>query len=418
MEIDPLKDFVASDAAASIAGEEPPAVPSPAPVRLLSLDAYRGFTMLAMASGGLGLAAVAGQFPENGFWKSVSYHFSHAEWIGCAFWDLIQPSFMFMVGVSMAFSGAHRAGRGQSWRRMLAHAAFRAVFLTLLGVFLRSNGHPQSNWTFEDVVSQIGLGYVFLFFLWGRGFKAQLAAAGGILLGYWLLFALWPLPGADYEWAKVGVDPAWPDKLDGFAAHWNKNANPAHYFDVWLLNLFPRAKEFIANGGGYQTLSFIPSLATMIFGLLAGEVLRLSWSAGRKIGLLAGAGLAGLLLGELCGVIGLCPVVKRIWTPSWTLFSTGWTLLFLAAFYLVIDRGTLRRWAWPGIVVGMNSIAMYIMTWLFPGWIRQTVKTHLGTDAFDVFGKPYAEFLQRSLSVILLFVVCAWMHRRKIFLRV
>ncbi len=422
MEIDPLEDFVAgepaSDAAASIASEKPPAVSPPAPVRLLSLDAYRGFTMLAMASGGLGLAAVAGQFPESGFWSSVGYHFSHAEWIGCAFWDLIQPSFMFMVGVSMAFSCANRAARGQSRRRMLAHAVFRAVFLTLLGVFLRSNGRPLTNWTFEDVVSQIGLGYVFLFLLWGRGFKVQLSAAGGILLGYWLLFALWPLPGADYDWAKVGVGSSWPHKLEGFAAHWNKNANPAHYFDVWLLNLFPRSEPFTANGGGYETLSFVPSLATMIFGLLAGEVLRLSWSAERKVGLLAGAGAAGLLLGELCGAIGLCPVVKRIWTPGWTFFSTGWTLLLLAGFYLVIDRWGLRRWAWPGVVVGMNSIAMYIMTWLFPGWIRQTVKTHLGADAFEIVGKPYSEFLQRTFSLVLLFLICVWMHRRKIFLRV
>src|SRR5262245_46440789 len=122
---------------------------SPLPGRLVSLDAYRGLTMLAMASGGLGLARVAQKFPDSEAWQTIGYQFEHVPWVGCALWDLIQPSFMFMVGVSMAYSCASRQAHGQSYRRMFAHACLRSLILVLLGIFLRSDGRPRTNFTFE-----------------------------------------------------------------------------------------------------------------------------------------------------------------------------------------------------------------------------------------------------------------------------
>ncbi|MBI5397231.1 MAG: DUF5009 domain-containing protein, partial [Verrucomicrobia bacterium] len=104
-----------------------PAVPSKPP-RLMSLDAFRGFTMLAMASGGLGIVAVAKKMPDS-IWASVAPQLQHAEWIGCAAWDLIMPAFMFIVGVAMPFSFARRAAEGQSFGRQFRHALVRAVVL-------------------------------------------------------------------------------------------------------------------------------------------------------------------------------------------------------------------------------------------------------------------------------------------------
>src|SRR5882724_1280822 len=111
------------------------ATPTP-PARLVSLDAYRGLTMLAMASGGLGLHRVAQSFPDSRVWQIIGYQFEHVPWVGCALWDLIQPSFMFMVGVSMAYSCASRLAHGQSYGRMLWHACVRSLILILLGIFL------------------------------------------------------------------------------------------------------------------------------------------------------------------------------------------------------------------------------------------------------------------------------------------
>lgn len=373
--------------------------------------------MLFMVSGGFGLWRIAESFPESTVWQFVDYHVRHAAWVGCTAWDLIQPSFTFMVGVSLAYSCLARTTRGQSYGQLFAHAIFRAVFLTLLGVFLRSNGRAATYWTFEDVVSQIGLGYVLLFLLWRRGVAQQAVALGAILIGYWALFAFWPLPEASHDWAAVGVVPDGEHQLSGFAAHWNKNANPAHDFDVWFLNLFPRETPFTHNGGGYHTLSFIPSLATMIMGLMAGELLLAERTVRRKLGTLLVAGIAGLAAGALLDALGVCPLVKRIWTPSWTLYSGGWALLILVALYAIMDVGRIRAWAFPGIVVGLNPLTMYIMSGLLPGWLRTTIETHAG-DVFGLLGDTYRPFLGKTVGLLILFLICLWMYRRKIFLRV
>src|SRR5207249_446599 len=115
------------------------------PGRLVSMDAYRGFVMLLMASEGLRIAEVAhASFPQSPLWQFLAYHVDHVEWVGCSLWDLIQPSFTFLVGVALAFSFATRKARGQSWGQMLRHAVIRSVALVLLGVFLRSVGRPMT----------------------------------------------------------------------------------------------------------------------------------------------------------------------------------------------------------------------------------------------------------------------------------
>ncbi len=369
--------------------------------RLVSLDAYRGFTMLAMASGGFCLTPLARHFPDSDFWSFVGHHATHVSWRGCAAWDLILPAFMFMVGVSMAYSCASRKAKGQSYRRMLLHAIWRSLVLILLGVFLRSNGRPETYWTVVDVVSQIGLGYVFLFLLWGRKVKVQLGVIAAILVGYWALFAFWP-------WSEAELS-------GGIAAHWNKGTHPGRLFDEWLLTLFPSFQHF---HGDYPALNFIPSLATMAIGLLAGELLRSDRSPWRKVGFLTAAGLGGLAFGFLLDHFDICPMVKRIWTPSWVLFSGGWVLLSLTALYVVIDVWRFRAWAFPAVVVGMNSLATYIMACLIRGWISQTLRTHLGNDVFHVFGDLYAPTVHSGAVLLVMWLICFWMYRQRIFLRV
>jgi heparan-alpha-glucosaminide N-acetyltransferase len=142
----------------------------------------------------------------------------HVAWSGCALWDLIQPAFMFMVGVAVPWSVANRQARGQSFARMLGHATGRAVLLVLLAVFLTSAWSRQTEWVFTNVLAQIGLGYPFLFLLAFTGPRTPWMAAFGILIAYWLAFALYPLPPADFDWKAVGVPADWAH-LSGFAAH-------------------------------------------------------------------------------------------------------------------------------------------------------------------------------------------------------
>ena len=386
--------------------------------RLTSLDVYRGLTMLFMASEIIRIPEVTATFTDSRFWQFVTDQLSHKQWVGCSAWDLIQPSFTFMVGVALPFSYASRKAKGQSFGKMLLHVIYRSLALTFLGVFLRSDSRTQTYFTFEDVLSQIGLGYTFLFLLCRTRPKTQLIAALLILVGYWAAFALYPAPGPGFDYQSVGVPPDWPHHQTGFAAHWDKNTNFAAAFDQWFLNLFPREKPFVFNGGGYLTLSFIPSLATMIFGLLSGGLLRSQRPGVRKVQILLVCGLLGLVLGALLHALGICPIVKRIWTPSWTIFSTGWTCLFLAAFYWVIDLKGYKRWAFPALVVGMNSITMYCLVHLMDRFIAHSLKIHLGQRVFEVFGQTYEPILQGTAVLLTLWLICFWMYKRKIFLRI
>ena len=397
-----------------------PALLEPVPGRLASLDAYRGLVMLLMMAEVLNLRKVAQAVPENGVWKFLSWHQSHVEWVGASLHDLIQPSFSFLVGVALPFSIASRAARGQSRGAMTGHAVWRAVLLVLLGVFLRSVSRSATYWTFEDTLSQIGLGYGFLFVLGFRSMRDQGMALGAILAGYWAAFALHPLAAADFDYARVGVTKAWlaAHGLPGFAAHWQKNSNLAWAFDTWFLNLFPREKPFLSNAGGYATLSFIPTFGTMILGSMAGHVLRSSRTAGGKIRWLVVAGAAGLAVGAALGWLGWCPVVKRIWTPSWTIFSGGWCLLLLAGFYGVIDMGRRGRWAFPLVVIGANSIAAYLIAHLFESFIAKSLVTHFGAKAFRCLGSAYEPLLHGGAVLLIMWLLLYWMYRRRLFLKI
>jgi heparan-alpha-glucosaminide N-acetyltransferase len=396
----------------------------PPQIRLGSIDAYRGFVMLLMMAEVLRLSAVAQAWPEfswrKPFWEFLALNQSHVEWAGCTLHDLIQPSFSFLVGVALPFSLANRVSRGQSLGWATLHAAWRSLLLVALGVFLRSTHSDQTRFTFEDTLSQIGLGYLPLFLLGLTKQRWQWVALVVILVGYWGAFALYPLPGPDFPFDKVGVPGDWPHlyRLDSFQAHWNKNSNLAWAFDTWFLNLFPHAKEFTHNGGGYATLSFIPTLGTMILGLLAGGWLQKEQPARKRLMMLSVTGLACLIAGFALDYFGICPSVKRIWTPAWTLYSGGWCFLFMAAFYGVIDVQNIRAWAFPLVVIGMNSIAAYCIAHLFDAFIKKSLLTHLGAGIFQVLG-PELEPLLLGLAILLVFwLILFWMYRRKLFLRI
>ena len=396
----------------------PETVKTPAnPERLASIDAYRGFVMFLMMAEVLRLNKLAEAFPKSELWKFLAHHQEHVEWVGCTLHDMIQPSFSFLVGVALPFSIANRVKRGQSKLAVSIHAFWRAFVLVALGIFLRSVNREQTNFTFEDTLTQIGLGYGFLFLLGFRPVRDQIIALIVILAGYWGAFAYY-MPPAGFDATKVGVPEDWPHLLGGFASHWNKNANPAWLFDTWFLNLFPRSKTFEFNGGGYATLSFIPTLGTMILGLLAGGLLRSDRKGVAKVALfvLVGAVLHGLGWG--LGELGVCPVVKRIWTPSWVLYSGGLCFYSLAGFYLLADLARLKPLFFPWIVIGMNSIAAYCMSGLIEGFVHKNLETHLGEKAFEVFGPQYSATVHGAAVLLMLWLILFWMYRRKIFLRV
>ena len=401
---------------AASATQDPQRAPRGA-VRNVAVDAYRGWVMLLMMAEVLELARVSHAFPGNWFWAFLGYNQTHVEWAGCSLHDLIQPSFSFLVGVAMPYSIASRLARGGTPGKMWAHAVWRSFLLIALGIFLRSMYSSQTYFTFEDTLTQIGLGYPFLFLLGFQKPRWQWTALAAILGGYWLAWALYPVPGAGFDWRSVGVPADWRHFYTGFAAHWNKNANFGNAFDQWFLNLFPRAHPFVYNDGGYLTLSFIPTLGTMILGLATGRWLRAS-APRIPMGRLLVAGAIGIAAGLLLHFTGICPVVKRIWTPSWTLASGGACFLLTAAFSWVIDIKGYRKWAYPLVVIGMNSIAAYMIAHLFEHFIVSSFHIHLGPHAFGFLGPGLEPLLQGSAVLLTYWLILFWMYRRKLFLKI
>ena len=395
-----------------------PGVTSPTSTRITSIDAFRGLVMFLMLAEAMRLWTLHTAFPESRFWSIVAYNTSHVPWQGCSLHDLIQPAFSFLVGAAMPFSLAKRRANGESFQRLLAHAIYRSVALMLLGIFLRSLERQQTYWTFEDTLTQIGLGYTFLFLIAFTSLRTQIVVFVTILVAFWGAFALYPLPGPDFDYTKVGVRPDWPYLYSGFLAHFNKNSNLSWAFDTWFLNLFPREKPFLYNSGGWSTLSFIPTLATMMLGLWAGRWLQSTRTTADKLKGLVISGVALTFAGLLLQWLHINPIVKRIWTSSYTLYSGGLILLILAGFYAAIEVKGWRKWSFPLLVIGANSIAIYVMSWTIEHFISSALVRHLGPAPFAVLGPPFEPVL-RGLGVLIVFwSILFWMWRRKIFLRI
>jgi predicted acyltransferase len=403
--------------AASAIGHEKTASPG----RLASIDAYRGLVMFLMMAEVLHLCRVSEKLGEPAFWKMLCLNQTHVEWVGCTLHDLIQPSFSFLVGVAMVFSLARREAAGQSLATRTLHAIWRGAVLVFLGIFLRSTGSDRTNYTFEDTLTQIGLGYPFLYLIALRPERDRWIALAVLLVGYWAAFALYQAPPSNFDYDAVGVSSEWLSAhgLSGFAVHWQKNSNLAWAFDRWFLNLFPRERPFSHNGGGYATLSFIPTLATMVLGLIAGAWLREENRDGwARVSRLTVCGLVLLAAGWGLGATGICPVVKRIWTPSWTLFSGGWCFLILAAFYAVVDVAGLRAWTYPLRVIGRNSIAAYLIASLIEGFIASNLTRHLGHDLFELLGEAYEPLLHGAAVLFVMWLILFWMDKKRIYLKI
>jgi predicted acyltransferase len=386
--------------------------------RILSLDAFRGLVMVLMLNERTHLPEVARSFPHSAIWALIAYNTEHVEWQGCSLHDLIQPAFSFLVGAALPFSIAARKMKGETFAQMLGHAIRRSFILIFLGIFLRSLWSRQTYFTFEDTLTQIGLGYVFLFLLGFTRVRTQVIAFVLILICFWAAFALYPAPGPNFNYPAVGVPQNWDHNYTGFLSHWNKNSNLSWAFDVWFLNLFPREHPFVFNAGGWSTLSFIPTLATMILGLLTGEWLKAPGSKEHKLRGLALAGAALLFLGLALQWAGISPIVKRVWTSSYTLYSGGWILLIVAGFYALMEWKGWQRWAFPLVVVGMNSIAIYVMSWTMSDFFGNALTRHFGHAIAFLAGPTFEPVLHGLLIMLIFWGILLWMYRRKLFLKI
>lgn len=363
--------------------------------------------------------SMASALPDSRFWRFVCAQQTHAEWVGASLHDLIQPSFYFLVGIGLLFSMGRRLSSGQTVRGMRRHVLARGSILIVLGMVLVSIHPRQWTWEFTDTLTQIGLAYPFLFALARRPKRAWYLALVTILVGYWTWFALSPLPDPNFDYGGVGVSADWVriHGLTGFAAHWQKNSNVAGQFDRWFLNLLPMDTPYIGHWTGLTSLNFIPSIGTMILGMIAGDVLRNAHSDRKTLPWLCATGLVLIFMGLMLGVLGVCPIVKAIWTPSWVLFSGGLCWLLLAAFHALVDRGGFTRTVFPLRVIGMNSIAAYSMSNLYSAFAFNGLRKTLGSGMFNILGSVNAPAVYGGAVLAMYWLVLYVLYRRRIFLR-
>ncbi|MFN8094129.1 MAG: DUF5009 domain-containing protein [Vicinamibacteria bacterium] len=394
------------------------AASAPVIKRVPSIDAFRGFVMFLMLAEAMRLWTLHEAFPSSGFWALVAYNTTHVPWQGCSLHDLIQPAFSFLAGASLPFSIASRQAKGETFGKSLAHAVRRSLILIFLGIFLRSMGSTTTYWTFEDTLTQIGLGYTFLFLLAYAPKRVQQGVFAAILVGFWAAFALYPAPPATFDYPAVGVPADWPHLYSGFLAHFNKNSNLSWAFDTWFLNLFPRESPFLFNEGGWSTLSFVPTLATMMLGTWSGAWLKGGETTARKLRGLVVWGLGLTLAGLVLQWLHINPIVKRIWTSAYTLYSGGLILLILAFLYALIDMKGWKRWSFPLMVIGANSIAIYVMSWTMERFVSEALTRHLGHAPFLVLGAPFEPVLHGAGVLLVFWSILYWMYRKGIFIKI
>lgn len=403
------------------------------PTRLVSLDALRGFDMFWIL-GADALVLALGAMSLSPPLRALARQLEHKSWDGFAFYDLIFPLFVFIVGVSLVFSLTTlvaRDGRKAAVKRILR----RAALLLLLGIFY--NGGLAREWPdvrLVGVLQRIALAYaaagvLFVFFKP----RALAVITALLLMGYWALLAFVPVRNVQLErTALVAALPEAPVDARGFP----DETLVRELFDRTTarvtgrlepgLNL-PNHVDYVALPGRRYDhyydpegiLSTIPSIATCLLGVFAGLLLRRADVSGlQKTSWLATAGVAALALGWLWGI--QFPVIKQLWTSSYVLVAGGWSLLLLAAFYYVVDVRQWQRWCQPFVWIGMNPITLYLLSAvvsfhaiasrLVGGSVRAWLDAHIANG--------FGGIVVTLVGLALVFALAGFMHRRKIFLRV
>ncbi len=363
--------------------------------RLYSLDALRGFDMLWITGGQKIIFALATATGLPFFqWLNGQMH--HVKWNGFAFYDMIFPLFLFLAGVSLPYSFAARKARGETKTKIYRHAFVRMIILVILGMIINHLlDFDFENMRYVSVLGRIGIAWFFAaLILLNASVKWQVVWFWGLLIAYYLLMVYVEVPGYG-----AGVLT-----LEG---------NLAGYIDRMILP----GKFYLGVMDPEGVLSNIPAVSTALLGVFAGHFLRsgsLKMNGLKKALTIVGAGVLSLMLGLLWGTF--FPINKSLWTSSFVLFAGGWSLILLGVFYLIIDVWRFKKWAFFFVVIGMNSITIYMLQNRI---IRFDVMR-------DFFFSGLMNLSPEGLKLIigaLGYVACVWvflylLYRNRVFLKV
>ncbi len=378
--------------------------------RLLSLDAFRGFT-------------IAGMILVNnpGSWSHIYPQLEHAEWNGWTFTDWIFPFFLWIVGVAMTFSFSIRTSKGDTKSQLLLQVFRRSAILFLLGLFLA--GFPFGvlwghNFSFSfiripGVLQRIAVCYLLASVVYlNTSTRGQIKIIVSVLVGYWLMMKLIPVP-------EIG------------AGVFEKGKNFAAYIDSLFLNghIWSVTKTWDPEG----IISTIPAIATTLLGALTGDYLRSTiHSKEEKTNWMFVYGSGLLLIGAALDM--WMPINKSLWTTSYTIFMAGWALVIFSLFYFLIDVKGYKKWATPFIMYGMNAIFVFVLSGVVGRMLTLiqfnvqrgdgsfkdvALKTIITQNLFEPFFSPLNASMFFALSwVLCMFIVVWFMWKKKWFVKV
>lgn len=358
--------------------------------RITSVDFFRGFTMFLLMGESTELFGHL-KSVDNGFVHFLGVELSHHAWHGLHFWDLIQPFFMFIVGVAIPFAVANREKKGASRSSIRNHVLKRSLVLLLLGWGLYNMGSDHIVFKLQNVLAQLSVTYLVAYLIMKKSFSFQLVFTLVILLLTDLAYRFFPLEGFNHPWEAFHNLGAWVNtKIEG-----------TDQTSIWA------------------TLNAIPTTAHTVWGVLCGQLLMSKKPGTDKVKQLVLWGVAALVVGYSLDWLGITPIIKKIATASFVFASGGWSILGLAFSYWLIDvRKKFRKGSKMFLIVGTNCIFIYMLFSMGGAGIFSRVFTPFVNSLLGWTGTLTAEILAGIAVWSALWYVCFWLYKNKIFIKI
>ncbi len=357
--------------------------------RLLSLDFFRGFTMFLLIAAFTHLFSyLTDPALEGSIIHFIGRQFQHHPWNGLRPWDLVQPYFMFIVGVAMPLSFANRTKRGDNYSQILRHVIKRAILLLFLGWALYCIGRGRIVFYFQNVLAQLSVTYIIAFLIMRKPVKTQIIISFAILAVTELIYRGFPVEG------------------------FNQPFVPDHNFGTWFDMLY--GGEDL--NGHWVSFNAIPTTAHTIWGVLAGKLLMSDRTAKQKLKILVIAGVIGLVVGY--GLNPITPIIKRISTSSFVIVTGGWTLLTLAFSYWIVDMKKQKKIAMFFAIVGMNPLFIYLFAHVGGARFIEKIIHPFTKVLFGWTGEVSLNIITGMIVLFLLWYICYWMYKKKIFIKI
>lgn len=359
--------------------------------RILSIDFFRGFTMFLLMGESSRLYSHFNAMENSSLMQFIGAQLHHHAWNGLRFWDLIQPFFMFIVGVAIPFAVANRIKRGDSNKLIMLHAVKRSFLLLFLGWALYCIGPGKIVFRFQNVLAQLSVTYLIAFFVMKKSFSFQLAFTFVILLLTDLAYRFFPVEGFNHPWV----------------AYENLGA--------WVNNQI----EGIDKASIWASLNALPTTAHTVWGVLFGQLLMSDRTVRKKMQIMVIAGLSALLIGYSLDFLKITPIIKKIATSSFVFASGGWAILALCFCYWLIDvKKFFAKGSWFFVVVGMNCIFIYLFFEVGGAELLSKIFTPFISASFSWGGVLSVEIMTSLAVWASLWYICYWLYKNRLFIKI